>query len=202
MVNPSQRGNHRRSLVIGVSIFLAFLALTLMSEWHMNRGNSRSAATSRLIKMLDKACQTYHKTWYIFPRTDHYSDSRALHLHLGSKRYVHLNFGGRPLPPPEIIEALRTKPPFVIFNRDMLDLPSDWPKITPDPPRQIIDAWGNPIRYHNPGVHNKEGFDLWSAGENGKFEAGSGIADHDDITNWGREYRSPGRGGWKSDEDQ
>lgn len=44
---------------------------------------------------------------------------------------------------------------------------------------RLIDAWGNPIRYTNPGSMNnmENGFDLWSDGQDT-------TTDKDDIKNW------------------
>lgn len=46
--------------------------------------------------------------------------------------------------------------------------------------RQIIDPWKTPLRYEYPGEFNnvEEGFDLWSAGPDKKFDT------DDDIKNW------------------
>lgn len=44
--------------------------------------------------------------------------------------------------------------------------------------RRLLDAWGNPLQYRVPGVHNAGSFDLWSMGPDGV----SGTAD--DIGNW------------------
>jgi general secretion pathway protein G len=41
-----------------------------------------------------------------------------------------------------------------------------------------LDPWNNPYQYAYPGVHNKDGYDLWSMGPNGKS------GDEDDIGNW------------------
>jgi general secretion pathway protein G len=41
-----------------------------------------------------------------------------------------------------------------------------------------IDPWGNAYLYSYPGKHNSTGFDLWSAGPDGKS------GDQDDIGNW------------------
>jgi general secretion pathway protein G len=47
-----------------------------------------------------------------------------------------------------------------------------------DPPSLPLDPWQNPYLYAYPGKHNATGYDLWSAGPDGK----SGTAD--DIGNW------------------
>ncbi len=47
-----------------------------------------------------------------------------------------------------------------------------------DPPTLPQDPWGNPYLYQYPGKHNPTGYDLWSAGPDGK----SGTSD--DIGNW------------------
>lgn len=40
------------------------------------------------------------------------------------------------------------------------------------------DPWGNLYQYRYPGVHNKDGYDLWSMGPDGKDQT------DDDIGNW------------------
>lgn len=40
------------------------------------------------------------------------------------------------------------------------------------------DPWGQPYRYLSPGVHNEKGYDLSSAGPDGKFDT------EDDLVNW------------------
>jgi general secretion pathway protein G len=40
------------------------------------------------------------------------------------------------------------------------------------------DPWGRSYGYRSPGEHNKQGFDVWSSGEDG--EEGT----EDDVTNW------------------
>jgi general secretion pathway protein G len=47
-----------------------------------------------------------------------------------------------------------------------------------DPPRIPIDPWGNNYIYEFPGKHNPTGYDLYSAGPDGK------PGDNDDIANW------------------
>jgi general secretion pathway protein G len=47
-----------------------------------------------------------------------------------------------------------------------------------DPPTIPTDPWGNPYLYAFPGKHNPTGYDLWSAGPDGKS------GDQDDIGNW------------------
>ena len=41
-----------------------------------------------------------------------------------------------------------------------------------------VDPWGHPYKYAYPGVHNKDGYDIWSMGPDGV----DGTAD--DIGNW------------------
>jgi general secretion pathway protein G len=45
------------------------------------------------------------------------------------------------------------------------------------------DPWGNAYVYESPGKHNEKGYDLYSAGPDGR--AGS----EDDITNWAQETK-------------
>ena len=41
-----------------------------------------------------------------------------------------------------------------------------------------LDPWKQPYQYRFPGVHNKDGYDLWSIGPDGKDQT------DDDIGNW------------------
>jgi len=58
-------------------------------------------------------------------------------------------------------------------------MPSKWNG--PYLKRKPLDPWGNPYRYENPGLHNINGYDLYSYGKDGA-EGGK-----DDITNWDEE---------------
>jgi general secretion pathway protein G len=49
-----------------------------------------------------------------------------------------------------------------------------------DPPKLPVDPWGNKYFYEYPGKHNTNGYDLFSAGPDGK--AGT----EDDIGNWAK----------------
>ena len=49
-----------------------------------------------------------------------------------------------------------------------------------DPPKLPVDPWGHKYFYKCPGIHNTNGYDLFSAGPDGK--AGT----DDDIVNWSR----------------
>ena len=44
--------------------------------------------------------------------------------------------------------------------------------------KMLLDPWEHPYQYRFPGIHNKNGFDIWSKGPDGQ----SGTAD--DIGNW------------------
>ena len=51
----------------------------------------------------------------------------------------------------------------------------------------FIDAWGHAVLYRMPGRVNKDSFDVYSMGPNGRDEGGTG----DDIGNWPGSW--PGR---------
>ena len=160
-------------VVLGITIFVLL--------WIVLIPVKRGGRTQSIIIMLDMACQSYQKEFYVFPPTEKYPDSRALHFHLGSNRrpaIIHYRT------PPSTPKPPQNRPPLVAFIPSMLELSDGRTDVTPNPPVQIIDSWGNPIRYRNPGIHNEDGVDIWSAGPNGKFEADSGETNNDDITNW------------------
>jgi len=51
----------------------------------------------------------------------------------------------------------------------------------------LVDAWGSPFQYANPGTHNPHTFDLWSLGADGT--AGGDDLDTD-IGNWDEDGRA------------
>ncbi len=60
--------------------------------------------------------------------------------------------------------------------------------LTDNEPYQLVDAWGNPMRYqswkgkkHKEGAHNRKLYDLWSAGPDGDFET---LVDNVDNWSW------------------
>ena len=57
--------------------------------------------------------------------------------------------------------------------------PSKWegPYLDSDLP---LDPWDNPYQYVSPGIHNPDGFDIWSYGPDGINGT------EDDIGNWGQ----------------
>ena len=45
----------------------------------------------------------------------------------------------------------------------------------------IMDPWGHPYQYRNPGTHHTQSFDIWSQGADG---ADGGEGENADIGNW------------------
>ena len=59
------------------------------------------------------------------------------------------------------------------------------PTVEPIPPhwhaqldQEVLDPWGHPYQYHNPGKHNPDKYDIFSMGEDGLPDT------DDDIGNW------------------
>jgi len=53
--------------------------------------------------------------------------------------------------------------------------PTHWMKLIGKAP---LDPWGHPYLYKNPGIHNPNSYDIYSAGPDGKPDT------NDDIGNW------------------
>ena len=65
--------------------------------------------------------------------------------------------------------------------QDLIQQPSNekkWSGPYFDPPKLPVDPWGNPYIYYYPGKHNQTGYDLLSAGPDGREGT------DDDIGNW------------------
>jgi len=118
------------------------------------------------IRILDHACEAYRIEYGAYPPGRSDLSSTVLYSHLGSPRMT-------------LRRGVEERRPAI------LEFPQDWLGLvrgrTSAP---IVDVWGRPIRYANPGRHKISGVDLWSAGQNGIDEDASGS---DDIANWEKE---------------
>ena len=59
-----------------------------------------------------------------------------------------------------------------LFKGNYLDVPEG----------EYLDGFGNPFHYQFPGTHNKNSYDLWSYGPDGK--SSTAAEKDDDICNW------------------
>jgi prepilin-type N-terminal cleavage/methylation domain-containing protein len=163
-------------VVIVIIMILAALLIVLIAGV-VER--ARYAKTAAVVKMLDKACLDYRLDFGTFPPNDK-GDSRALHYYLGRERMVSTQ---KVESGPELKKKM---PPIIEFQLDMLQIgagPAD-----PNRPCPVIDAWGNLVRYKNPGFYNKRGVDLWSPGKNAADELDPMSQNFDDVTNWVKDY--------------
>ncbi len=163
-------------VVIVIIMILAALLVVLISGV-VER--ARYAKTAAVIKMLDKGCQDYRIDFGMYPPNDK-GDSRCFHYYLGRERLVktqEVEAG------PELKKKL---PPLIEFGLDMLQTGAG--PANPDRPCPIIDAWGNLVRYKNPGFYNKKGVDIWSPGRNGADELDPMSGNFDDVSNWVKDY--------------
>jgi general secretion pathway protein G len=71
----------------------------------------------------------------------------------------------------------------IIRPKDILA--HDWRGPYFDPPQRPKDPWGRDYIYRCPGIHNTDGFDLYSCGPDGLSQPGG--EDADDINNWNSE---------------
>lgn len=78
---------------------------------------------------------------------------------------------------PEKLEDLYRKPSYIEDDENN----PRWkgPYMDGDP-SDLRDPWGKPFNYNGDGQFNKDKYDLWSNGPNGKNENGGG----DDVKNW------------------
>ena len=64
----------------------------------------------------------------------------------------------------------------VLWEKPTIEpVPTRWRKLMDD---EVVDPWGHPYVYRNPGRHNPDGYDLFSMGEDGQPDT------EDDIGNW------------------
>lgn len=171
-LSRARRGFTLVELLVVITIIMLLVGLLVV----LIRGmvdRSRNAKTTAIVKMLDQGCHEYHTDYGKFPPQD-MPKSQSLHKYLGADRIVTAAYvePGRPAPTIK-------KPPIIDFRIDMLEGP---PASTdPNPPVNVIDAWGKVIEYANPGTYNKKAVDIWSLG---KDDADP----EDDMNNWVKDF--------------
>lgn len=158
-------------LLVVITIIMLLIGLLVV----LIRGivdKARNTKTAAIVKMLDQGCHSYHTDYGVFPPND-MSGSASLHKYLGKDRMIDAQFVESGVAPKI------KKPPIIQFNMDILD--GNPTTTEPNPPVKIIDAWGKPVRYANPGVKNRKAVDIWSDGKDDTDPA-------DDINNWDKDY--------------
>jgi hypothetical protein len=146
-----------RTWILGACMGLVFV-LVLLGLSTTRVGREKVARTEAFIAMLEGACKQYRERYGTCPPSTSDGNSSALVRALG---VPHEGKGG----------AL---PPLLVFPADLLATPAG----------PILDEWGRPLRYLNPGVRNPQGVDLWSTGHDA-------LDPSDDITNWPRPSYNP-----------
>jgi hypothetical protein len=116
------------------------------------RGSNYSK-NQALIQLLQDACKAYFVEYGTYPEQDADLGTSTLVKRLAAPRMTTLPDGSK-----------RTSPGIVRFNAGDLSGAG-----------QVLDSFGQPFRYRNPGVRNPRGIDVESAGKNGRF------GDDDDL---------------------
>lgn len=170
MRTNSKMGKPRGALIWCAKVCATALICALLNACYSggNGGDQRRSKTINTIKILDNACRLYKSLYAVYPESNG-MESSVLHWRLGARRIANDGSGS-------------WKPPLVEFLATQLELQSGNSDTYPNPPVNIIDGWGNRIRYKMPGSHNTDAFDIWSFGKDGIDD--SGAKGSDDICNW------------------
>ena len=149
-------------LLVAIAIVVILAGILIGGMGYAGR-RADDAKTIAAIQTLSAALEAFRAEKGYFPPCTtaqdvmFYRNSGDLYLVLGSTEYKFVDKTGKA---------------FLELN----DLSSG--ATTKDAAEAYKDAWGMPIRYHSPGIHNKAIFDLWSKGRD-KVDGGD-----DDIANW------------------
>ena len=162
-------------VVIAIITILAALVVVLISGV-IDR--ARNEARAGLVKSLDQVSHGYHTEFKVWPPSTPYSESQNLHFYLGRNwtQVKTWNNDGTPA----ITTAAK---PFREFKRRELE--GNPASAYPNPPRKIIDSYGRPLRYTNPGVKVASAVDIWSEGKD--MITDPSLGGGDDIGNWIRD---------------
>lgn len=159
-------------LVVIIIIVVLMTLLSVILVGVVER--ARTASTITLVRLLDQGCQNYfiHFNQYPnagFPVNGATGSTKNLHALLGAMLTVTQGFqdatAGGP-PPPTV-----TMQPLVKFEADHLQGPGS---ISPNPARNIVDAWGMEMYYLQPGTMAgvpAMNFHIWSRGRNNSATA-------------------------------
>jgi len=164
-------------LLVVIAIITLMMSLVVVLIVNLIE-RARYAKTVATIKLLDQGCQTYQVDFGRYPPDDKKGDSRCLHHYLGVDRMLTVmrnESGG---------DIKTRKPPIIEFRADILKDGGAYSdaKSSPVP---IVDAFGQVIKYRNPGVQKKKSVDIWSIGNDGKDDLGA--VESDDASNWNKE---------------
>ncbi len=165
----------KRARTIVVAAIAGTLVIVVVAVLMSGNGRGKGVSrTSVLIKTLAMACEQYRAAYGEYPRSLPNYDSSVLHKYLGSPRTDKSKDG----------KSAELDSPFMLFTPDILE--GNPPHSSPTPPRAVIDEWAHPLRYANPGLHNRNGFDLWSIGDGSGASTDPSDKDFGGIGNWTR----------------
>jgi prepilin-type N-terminal cleavage/methylation domain-containing protein len=163
LYKPRARGFTLIELLIVTVIIVILMALVSVILIRVV-DRARITRTIGLVKLLSEACAEYKGVFNKPPigataANGGPDSSKSLHELLGKPLPVPMGHASGPGGPPP---AVVTHPPFVLFKPEWLDGTGT---VEPNPPRNVIDAWGRTIRYAVPGTYATNlGWDIWSRG--------------------------------------
>lgn len=126
-------------VVIAIILILLALMAVLIKGVRERAQYKKTVAIVNTIKM---GCENYRTDERVYPPQTYstYNGSQALHFLLGRERNVVAGTGGS--------QTVVKRDPYIEFKPDWLE--GQPGNNEPNPPKNVVDAWGNVIAYNNP----------------------------------------------------
>ncbi len=140
-MSTKSRGFTLIEMLVVITIILILMALLAVLIKNV-KSRAENKNTNGIVAALRMGCENYRTDERVYPPQTYtgFTGSQALHFLLGRERKVRSSSG----------------PSGTIVKRDpYLEFPPNWlegnpASSEPNPPKNVIDAWGNVIQYSNP----------------------------------------------------
>ena len=176
----SQKNRFTLIEILVVCILLAFLMAISFGGFSIAMNNSAKNATVSIIKQMEAALEAYKAKYGYYITTRGGGD-----LINGENLIVKYNnkMTGKMTEDTALIKLIPNYNKW-LKNSILHDIPRSGSDVSrPILERMLCDAYGNPFWFRSPGYHNRNSFDLESAGADGLFGYADGDDKHATVTN-------------------
>ena len=178
---------HRFTLIelLAVMALIAILGAIGFGVYSYSKNKAKESATEALLKQLDAGLEGFHGKSGYYPRSSGGGFSPIIVTLASDGTVSSVNFGGETLTRETgsgLTREKRTKNEWLDAFTKSIDLQSVSGNLDSD--GAILDGWGNRIYYRSPGQFKPGGYELISAGPDGRFGQSKAETPSGAITNF------------------